>query len=1113
MNTATLKIAINVDDKGSVKIRDLGNEATNAGAKGEKSFAGMRGQIDKLKGSTDLTLGSIGQLASMGFAAGIAGLAALSAGMVATLGAASNLQETQSKFDVVFAGQKGQAEAWAKELVNSYGMSTRESKQYLSSVQDLLVPMGMMPDAAARMSSEVVKLSADLGSFNDLPTAQVMDDIQSALVGEYDTMKKYGVVLNAATVEQRAMTMGLAETTDELTAGDKAQAAYAMMVEASSAAIGDMARTSDGYANQMKSFHAITEDLTAAMGQKLLPIAADVLGKINNGMRDGKGGVEGLATMITTKLLQALGMAVETMRFFHNGWLGIKLVGTAAIDAIAQSMEFLFGGIRQLLTPLDLVFDGLIKIGAIDVNPFDGVEAALGTFSASSRDVTNQVLDDIDKTNAGYDKIKTTIDGYIDQVQKSAKEESIAAKKIQDEHIDTGSVMVKTTDKTVKAAQGANDTQQRLAADLTVKAKQEAAAQEKLSDDLTRKIKEQTLSRYDYEVWVLSEEVAAMRLTAGSKKEIIDNITLYEKTSLDALKEKHGIISGEIAATYSTLQLAVTGSDGSATKLWSDFGDGLDGIKSKSADTLTGSAGMSWQFGQMADDAAGEGVFLAGEINDSLTGMRDASKKYVLDDDNSLLGHWIEFGDEASGQFGNFAGDIASGNKTIGDAWDDLWKSMLGTMVTAVGKMVGEYATMKVAEFAVDALFSHDGTVDVKNDEQHTIIQKGQMIVPRDDSALIRENLSNSDSTFDDLVQASYMYAAASDRNGGDIGGFGPNAAGGYTGMFGMEDGIKGLANIGAKAAIRGYLGVDQNPERDVAGFGIGEVADAIGAAMDAMASIDPSAYSNLGHSFMEKAGFAFGGPMAGVVGNAFGGIVGDLVGDMLNDRDFEGVRDAYEDGTITQQEKSQFKAESQRMGFDDPGHLGSFTDKLGEIGRMAADAFGITAAVNAVSNMAKDMAATMGLRDRDSQGYDSQGYDSRGYSNYGGGVGGGPNGGSDPGGDQGHGARGGGDEGNSEPGGIGGYASGGLVNRLYVPHGDDGYAPVSFGEGVLSRTGMKNLDKLNSGELGNSADGLNSAEVGAILWQIASATKKAAAILERFEFTGIPQSTREAIA
>lgn len=418
--SSTIQIAIEVDDRGSVKLKKLGDASRQAGDDGKKSMSGFRRSIVDLDNSSKVTITTLTKLGAIGFATVIGGLAALTAGMFKSLRVSSDLSEVTSKFGVVFGDQLGRAEAWSVELVNSYAMSTREAKQYLSSVQDLLVPMGMVPDAAGKMSFGITTLAADLGSFNNLPTAQVMDDIQSALVGNYETMKKYGVVINASTVEQQALTMGLAATKDELTAADKAQAAYQMMLDASSAAIGDMARTSDGYANQLKQFHALTEDLTAAMGKRLLPIAADVLGKINSGMKDGAGGVDSLATTISVKLLGALGMAVEGIRFFHNGWLGIKLVGTGAIDAIAHSIEYLFGGLRTLLKPLDLAMEGLKKLGAIDANPFDGIEAVLGTFSASSRDVTNQVLADIDKTNAGYDRIKATITSYINDVKNAA---------------------------------------------------------------------------------------------------------------------------------------------------------------------------------------------------------------------------------------------------------------------------------------------------------------------------------------------------------------------------------------------------------------------------------------------------------------------------------------------------------------------------------------------------------------------------------------------------------------------------------------------------------------------------------------------------------------------
>lgn len=221
-------------------------------------------------------------------------LAAVGAGvfMDRIIETASVLQEAESKFDVVFQGQTRRVSEWVGVLTNAYAMSERESFQYLSSIQDLLVPMGMAADEAANLSNEVVKLAADLGSFNNQTTSKVMDDYQSALVGNYETMKKYGVVLNETTVKEKALAMGLAKTKDELTAGQKAQAAHQIIMESSAAAIGDMKRTSDGYANTTKRLSAEWEDFSAVLGEKFLPAAsrikgvtADILNNLTNAIK------------------------------------------------------------------------------------------------------------------------------------------------------------------------------------------------------------------------------------------------------------------------------------------------------------------------------------------------------------------------------------------------------------------------------------------------------------------------------------------------------------------------------------------------------------------------------------------------------------------------------------------------------------------------------------------------------------------------------------------------------------------------------------------------------------------------------------------------------------
>lgn len=254
-----LKIEILVDDKGSVQIRKFSSETEKATEKASAGFNKTGNSIDAM---------------SKKFISAYAVIAAAYKTLDLTLAAvkaASALEEASSKFSVVFAGMEAQAESWARTLVGSYAMSERESKQYLSSLQDLLVPMGMAADQAGEMSFEITKLAADLGSFNNQPTAKVMDDIQSALVGNYETMKKYGAVLNESTVQQEALRMGLAATKDEITASDKATAAYQLILKSSAAAVGDMARTMDSHANRVKQYSASMEGLSAAIGEILMP--------------------------------------------------------------------------------------------------------------------------------------------------------------------------------------------------------------------------------------------------------------------------------------------------------------------------------------------------------------------------------------------------------------------------------------------------------------------------------------------------------------------------------------------------------------------------------------------------------------------------------------------------------------------------------------------------------------------------------------------------------------------------------------------------------------------------------------------------------------------------
>jgi len=234
----------------------------------KRASRNFTGAMKKMKTGTEKLDRSLSSLKSA--VVGLVAFESLRRSFLATTRAASALQEATSKFGTVFAGLETQAESMRKELVDSFLVSRREAVQFLSSVQDILVPMGVAPKVAAKMSGEIVKLAADLGSFNDMPTEQVIRDISSALVGNTETVRKYGSTILVARVRQEAMNLGLVKGKEALTSAAKVQATFNLITQDSTAAIGDVARTSEGWANQVKQLGSNFENVLAGLGNFII---------------------------------------------------------------------------------------------------------------------------------------------------------------------------------------------------------------------------------------------------------------------------------------------------------------------------------------------------------------------------------------------------------------------------------------------------------------------------------------------------------------------------------------------------------------------------------------------------------------------------------------------------------------------------------------------------------------------------------------------------------------------------------------------------------------------------------------------------------------------------
>ena len=189
--------------------------------------------------------------------------------------AASDAEEMSSKFDVVFGKSADAVDKWATDHGNKVGRATNEIKEMISTIQDTFVPLGYQRDQAAKLSVQMGELAIDVASFNNAQDTDVMRDFQSALVGNHETVRKYGIVITEETLKQEAYASGITKVGEELTNMEKVQARINIIMKGTTDAHGDAERTMSSNANTLKSLRAEWREYTEDMGEKIIPVATE----------------------------------------------------------------------------------------------------------------------------------------------------------------------------------------------------------------------------------------------------------------------------------------------------------------------------------------------------------------------------------------------------------------------------------------------------------------------------------------------------------------------------------------------------------------------------------------------------------------------------------------------------------------------------------------------------------------------------------------------------------------------------------------------------------------------------------------------------------------------
>ena len=191
---------------------------------------------------------------------------------------ASSIEEQGSKAAVVFGGNIGRVREELTELGDEVGRSRYELLNMASTLQDTFVPLGFTRKAAADLSVQMTQLAVDVGSFNNVASDQVAVAFQSAIVGNHETVRRFGIVITEATLKAEAYASGIADVGSQLTAQEKVQARINLILKGTRDAQGDAARTAHTYANQQARLRGEFQDYIVALTSGHLDTAATSVG-------------------------------------------------------------------------------------------------------------------------------------------------------------------------------------------------------------------------------------------------------------------------------------------------------------------------------------------------------------------------------------------------------------------------------------------------------------------------------------------------------------------------------------------------------------------------------------------------------------------------------------------------------------------------------------------------------------------------------------------------------------------------------------------------------------------------------------------------------------------
>lgn len=366
--------------------------------------ASFQAQLDAVKkqmtsmGAVSNSMGSKLGAGLKGAIVKYAGLGAVITGAYKAMRAASSYIEDENLFAVSMDKAADSTRAWSDQVERSVGVSGAWLRKYTGVMTNMTQSMGLSHDTAAKLGKNVALLSQDIASFYNISPEAAFEKMQSAMAGMPRPLQELGIMVRDQELEQTALAMGIRKTNGEFTSAQKALLTYETVIRSTKNAQGDLARTLNTPANQMRMLATNARNLGVAIGtmfQPLLSVALPVLNAI---------------VMAATSAIRALAGLFGIEFKTDAGGVGEVASGVGGIGEAADKAG---GKVKKLKGQL-ASFD--------EMNTLQEQEQDSGGGSGGGGGAGALPTIDWNKYNAGLDNVKNKAVAMAEAIKKAFKD-------------------------------------------------------------------------------------------------------------------------------------------------------------------------------------------------------------------------------------------------------------------------------------------------------------------------------------------------------------------------------------------------------------------------------------------------------------------------------------------------------------------------------------------------------------------------------------------------------------------------------------------------------------------------------------------------------------------